>query len=416
MVEIIRCLEHEVLPVVSRRASSEKALEDRHLKLLASLQKDLPPKAFNWGYKQIKCGHFCGVVQLDDVSLEILPKIAGKEEDPGSCRKALIQMLCKAKLFKSHKGGEADVDVQKLILLDIFIVHFCVELQTQIVQGKLRNYVAYEEDIRVFRGRLLFDQQIKRNLVNKERLHCRYDELSEDILINQVIKFTLRLLQSQCHSSCSRKMVVELLTAFGNISDKPVTLQSFDHLSFDRTSARYKPLLEQCRLFIAQLNPDVLAGPAKAFSLLFDMNQLFESWLVALVKPFAVGRGLTLKVQGPRQYLARRTDIDKQVFQMKPDISLLDSAGRVIMIIDAKWKLLESEEAKLGVSQADMYQMLSYSASYGVNDLRLVYPFQKGLSPAYGFNMNNGRLLTVATVDVSDPDCVLGLEADCRLK
>jgi 5-methylcytosine-specific restriction enzyme subunit McrC len=133
-------------------------------------------------------------------------------------------------------------------------------------------------------------------------------------------------------------------------------------------------------MFIQGLSPDVLAGKAQACSLLFDMNQLFESWVAAMLRKPAWEQGLKLREQGPRKYLAYREDLGREVFQMKPDIALLDHANEVVFIADAKWKLLNAEEAKLGISQADLYQMQAYSSRYHVQKLALYFPAQKGLT------------------------------------
>tara|TARA_R110002167_G_scaffold51814_3_gene149931 strand:- start:483 stop:1778 length:1296 start_codon:yes stop_codon:yes gene_type:complete len=403
MPEVISCIEHTLLPLVGVRKPGEQSLGAKHAQLLAKLEPNLPAGTIRWAHKGIKCSQFCGVIQLDDLILEILPKIYGKEDDPGACRATLVRMLYKARLFKNHKGGQASINLQRHTLLDVFILHFCIELEAQVVQGKLRHYVGREENLNVLRGRLLIDQQLKHNLAHRERLHCRFDELSEDIPVNQIIKFTLRLLLPLARSPKARKAVIELRMLFDNISDTAICVQSFDCLNRDRTTVRYDSILEQCRVFIDRMNPDVLAGSAKAFSLLFDMNRLFESWLAATLKPLAAKQGLKLREQGPRRYLAHRVDIDKPVFQMKPDMALLDKKQRVVLIADAKWKLLDYSESKLGVSQADLYQIQSYANRYAVKEVLLIYPTQKGLLPVYEMTLQGQHQATlkVVTVDVS---------------
>lgn len=124
------------------------------------------------------------------------------------------------------------------------------------------------------------------------------------------------------------------------------------------------------------------------FSLLFDMNQLFEAWVAAILKPLALQLGWKLKEQGPKRYMAYRADIDKSVFQMKPDICFVDRSGNPVLIVDTKWKLLATEDAKLGVSQADLYQMQAYGNRYGVPYLCLVYPQQDGCKGEYQLTLH----------------------------
>lgn len=402
--EIISCLEHTVLPIVEKRQPGQQALSKTEEAKLSKLEASLPVGAIRWVHKGVKFAQFCGVIQLDGLTLEILPKIHGKEADPGACREALVRMLYKARVFKSHKGGTANIQLQKHTLLDIFIIHFCEELKIQITQGRLRQYQAREENLPVLRGRLLVDQQFKYNAAHKERLYCRYDELTEDILINQVIKFTLRHILPQSRSDRARKLVGELLMMFDDISDCQISYQHLDQIQFDRTTVRYGAIVEQCKIFIMGMNPDVVAGNSKVFSLLFDMNRLFEAWVAAVLRPIAAKQGLRLREQGPRKFTCYREDIEKPVFQMRPDITLIDDNGDVRLIADAKWKHLDVGDAKLGVSQADVYQMQAYANRYGIDRLCLLYPCQQSLRDKYKFQVQGTfeSALEVLTVDIGN--------------
>ena len=65
---------------------------------------------------------------------------------------------------------------------------------------------------------------------------------------------------------------------------------------------------------------------------------------------------------------------------MRPDICLMLD-GRLIAILDAKWKRLESagDAQEAGISQSDLYQLLAYGHTYGCGALTLVYPDHAGL-------------------------------------
>jgi len=402
MAEVISCIEHQTLPVVEKRQTGEIALDKQHAETLSKL-KSMPSAAFTWGHNSIKLAQYCGVVQLGDLTLEVLPKIYGKENDKGSSRAALIRMLRKAGLIKLQRLGDAGINLQRHTLLDVFILDFCTQLNTQLIQGKLRQYISIEENLPVLRGKLLANQQMRHNLAHRERLFCQYDELSEDIFINQVIKFTLRLLLPKTRSDSVKKAVRQLLYAFDGISDIHINSQKLELLIVDRTAARYKTVIDLCLLFIESLSPDTNAGKNQSFALMFDMNQLFENWVASILKPVAHKNGLRLREQGPRKYLAYRPDIDRSVFQMKPDICLLDEWGKPVLIADAKWKLLEKNEAKLGISQPDLYQMQAYASRYGVQNLALIYPQQKGMQAQYELNIQGDfpSKLNILTVDIN---------------
>jgi len=401
VAEILSVIEHSSLPIIAERTIAQYALGIHHARLLEKLAPKLPAGTFSWGHQSVRFAQFCGVIQLDDLTIEILPKIHGKEEQPESCRAAMVQMLHTARIMRTHKGGQAGINTQQHSLLDIFIQHFCHDLHTKILQGKLRNYIEQEKNLSVMRGRLVIPQHVRHNLVHKERLYCRFDEFSEDMLLNQILRFTLRLLIPWTRSGKTKKQLTELLMHFDGISDAPITLQSFKLLKNDRITQRFQPVLEQCRLFIAEIKPDVLAGSTPLFSLLFDMNRLFEAWVAEKLKPWAHQQGWHLRTQGPRKYLTIRED-DSQQFQLRPDIALVDDNDVPQMIADTKWKLLNEADRKLGVSSSDMYQLYAYACRYKVPNLQLIYPAQAGLLAHYGFTLQgtDETMLSVKTIPI----------------
>ncbi|WP_052480963.1 McrC family protein [Gilvimarinus agarilyticus] len=409
-MEVLTCIEHQRIPVRATRAPGEFALTHAQAKLLDAAD-GVPADAFRWGHQCVRWRQFCGVVQLGGLTLEILPKIHGKESDPGACREVLVKMLRKAGLMKVHRGAGAGIQTQKHTLLDIFIQEFCLLVREQVLMGKPRDYQQREENLGVIKGKLLINQQLRQNLNHQERLYCQFDELTDDILLNQAVKFTLRLLLPKCRSDRSKKAVTELLMQHDDISDQRIDRQSLDRLTLDRANQRYADILAWCRLFIDAENPDVTAGKHSLLSILFDMNLLFERWLAASLRPLARKAGLSLREQAPRRYLAYREDVDRKVFQTRPDISLIDRNGKVHLIIDAKWKLLNGPDAKLGVSQADLYQLSSYANRYHIHQVALAYPSQAGLSEIYALQLlgSHSAKLDIHCIDLLKPTAHLQL-------
>lgn len=408
MAEILTFVEHQVIPVRPTRKFGDLAITTIQAEQL-SRAGDIPPGAFRWGHQTVQWRQYCGVVQLDGLTLEILPKIYGKESQPGSCRATLVKMLRKAGLMKIHRGADASVQAQKYYLLDIFIQELCLQIVEQSLMGKPRDYQQHEENLGVVKGKLLMNQQLRKNLTHLERLYCEYDELTDDIPINRIIKYTLQVLLPQCQSNRSRKAISELLMQHDGITDERFAASDIDHIHLNRTTDRYKSILAWCRLFLDGLSPDVTAGKHNLLSILFDMNVLFERWLATELRPIAHKAGLMLREQQPRKYLAYRPDIDRKVFQTRPDISLMDRENKVVMILDAKWKVLDDTEYKLGISQQDLYQLSAYGNLYHINRLAIVYPRQSKLEAHYAMRLLGSRQLSL---DVLCVDIDQGLSAE----
>ncbi len=400
-METISLIEHDLLSIVSERTKGQKALSSEHSSALARLEKYFPAKTFTWAHNSVKFSQYCGVISLGNISLEILPKIYGKETEPGACRNALIKMLFKAKRLKAQKSGSANIALQKYSLLDVFIIHFCNQLRTELMQGMIRHYVEKAENLMVLRGRIRMGKQFKYNLAHKERLYCQYDELSDDNVHNQTIKYVLKILMKFVKGVDARKQVTELLMRFDKISDTEIDLQTIDNLRFDHTNCRYEPIFKQCRWFLEGLHPDVLVGNNSCITLLFDMNRLFESYVANILRKLAWTNGIRMQEQKPQKYMIRRGDNDNQIFLMKPDMTFHDQDNNLLAIADAKWKLLDTRDKKLGISQSDLYQMAAYATRYGINKLALVYPKQQWLQDTIELQIQNSfSKIKIIPIDV----------------
>ena len=120
-----------------------------------------------------------------------------------------------------------------------------------------------------------------------------------------------------------------------------------------------------------------------------------------------VGSGLTVHLQGGRLFCLESVEDGRRLFQTKPDI-LIKDGGRVIQVIDTKWKRIspQIEDAKQGISQADVYQMMAYGQLYECEALTLLYPHHGELEATPGVTgtfvvPHSHRFLSAATIDIS---------------
>src|SRR5215831_2194165 len=80
-------------------------------------------------------------------------------------------------------------------VLEPLVRQFNEDVRRLLQEGLLRRHIELDENLRVLRGQLLFSQQITHNLIYKDRLFCRFAQSEVDILENQVLLWTLLLLQ-----------------------------------------------------------------------------------------------------------------------------------------------------------------------------------------------------------------------------
>jgi 5-methylcytosine-specific restriction enzyme subunit McrC len=410
-VAVIRVTEHQRLPIGD--ALSVSHLSSVQASMLEKIDASLPLRAIEWGRSSVKFAQFCGVIALGDDTLEILPKIYGREQDAGEARRVLMHMLFTTRRMKLHRGAFSAIGLQERHLLDVFIRQFCEELFEQLRHGMIRRYVDRADNLTVLRGKLNIDRHLRLNATSAQRLYCEFDELVEDNTYNQVIKYVVSRLLPISRSGTTKRALTELLHRFDDVTSRTVSLSEVERIQTDRTMSRYKATFEYCRWFLSNQNPDVSAGRNRYLSLLFDMNRLFEEFVAQKLRPYAWACGYRLRVQGPQHRLALHDKTGEEVFTMKPDITLTDADGRLVAIMDTKWKQIDEGERKLGVSQSDLYQMVSYGLRYGCSEIFLLYPKTESLTHAHKLDvLPAGPRVHVVPVDLlslTTPDGLAGL-------
>ncbi len=353
-----------------------------------------------------------GVIAADDCSLEVLPKIDvpaadGSAEERGEIRKRLVHMLAVALDLKIETGRLTDLDWQHETLLEILIRIFCDKLTEAVRRGMPRRYIAHEEDLSTLRGTLDLPRQFTHHAANPSRLACRFDELSEDIALNRIMKVTIAHLSRMSRRVANLQWLRELAFVYADIATVPVPALRWDEVVIDRTNRAWQALFGMAQLFLHKRYQTTSAGSGHGTALLFEMKTLFEEYVGRLVARSLEGTEFYVRLQGGREYCLTAINDGRRVFQTKPDI-LIRRDGQVVHVIDTKWKRISSriDDPKQGVSQADVYQMMAYAHHYKAPKLTLLYPHYRGLGGTEGVQSRfritgQETFLEIATVDVA---------------
>jgi len=170
---LLQVLEHEWLPI---RSGGGQSLNVHQAALLERLADSLPARALEWRRAAVKFTQFCGVIQLGDLTIEVLPKIARQERDVLRCQQVLVRLLQVTRALPPQQVGEATLGQQRHALLDVFIEHFRGMLAQQMQLGLIRRYVPMEDELATVRGRIDLVRQVRLNAFSPQRIHCRFDE------------------------------------------------------------------------------------------------------------------------------------------------------------------------------------------------------------------------------------------------
>lgn len=373
-----------------RHGEGEGCIPDHFAERLAALAKKSAFGGSSGGVledrrHELRARGVVGVLATEECSLEILPKIdvevqGGKAMQNAAIRKRLVHMLAVTLDLKIETGQITELDWQRETLLEILIRIFSSKLTDAVRRGMPRRYMVQEDDLAALRGTLDLPRQFTRHAANPSRLACKFDELSEDIALNRIMKATVAYLFRMSRSPSNQQRLRELAFVYADIADVAVSALKWDEVVIDRTNRAWQELFGMAQLFLRSRYQTTSAGAGRGTALLFEMNTLFEEYVGRLITRALARTEYRVSLQGGRLFCLTSLDDKRAVFQTKPDI-LIWRAGQVVHVIDTKWKRISSriDDRKQGVSQSDVYQMMAYAQLYRAPRLTLLYPHHPGL-------------------------------------
>ncbi|MGK7653227.1 McrC family protein [Roseovarius sp. B08] len=350
-----------------------------------------------------------GVISVPGCQLEILPKIEAMDEADvadETLRRRLVHMLAIARDIRIDAQDAASLDWQRDTLLEILIRLFCRKMLVAVRQGIPRRYIAHEDYLPALRGSLDVTRQFSTLAAQPQRLACRYDELSADIALNQVMKAAISHLVRLSTSADNQRCLRELSFTYAGVTPVPPSALRWDRIVLDRTSGRWRELLSLARLLLGERYQMTSAGHSEGHALLFEMNTLFEEYIARLLQRALAGTAFRATTQGGHRDCLYEDGTGR--FRTRPDILIRDGNG-IAMVLDTKWKRMTPriDDPKQGVSQSDVYQLMAYSRIYECDRVMLLYPHHHGLPPElicrqYDIALAAGTdRLIVSTIDVS---------------
>ena len=343
------------------------------------------------------------------LAVEILPKIdLGNELDCGheTTRSLFLRMLRNWRRFdKARRLPESDIRaLQRFPMLEIFIRQFLDDLNTLARGGLARRYVPVEENLPYLRGRLLFREQIRENLINQARLYVAHDELSVNRPANRLIHSALTRLGPLTREAGNRRLLQSLrqLMEAADVPQSANLHADRQRYQVDRSMPHYGPVMQWVELFLFGHGLTTYSGRYRNLSLLFPMEQVFEDFVTHSFRRYQPDYGVT--AQSQQAYLA---EIDgEKAFQMRPDILLREKKGEgAKFILDAKWKGLDTsfDIPKYGIDQADLYQLYAYAKGYNCSAVALVYPRSQNFRTKLQYRLLDDLTLFCLPFDVTDP-------------
>ncbi len=247
-------------------------------------------------------------------------------------------------------------------LVDLFARILIGGVKHVFKRGLDRGYVEYHDESRVLRGKIDFVSCTKRQLLRQGKIACTYDEMTHDILHNQILKSTmLALIYTKDLAKELKDELTGLFRKFHDISDIKIDKRCFQNIQLHSNNSYYGFLLKVCEMIYECLLPDESSGKNIFQDFFRDerkMAYLFEEF----VRNFYYHEQSEYRVK--REHIkwdfAQITEGENLLPTMKTDISLNSDEKKII--IDTKFykQTLQKNYDKESIHSGNIYQILAY--------------------------------------------------------
>ena len=365
-------------------------LEQRDELQLSAASIGISPAAGQDGWYELRPGSKIGVINIEGLSVEIRPKL------PIDRVLFLISYALDPDAWKKTDFGFG----HEASLFEAMIPGFVLHMRRAIRRGLLQGYRTVEEALPSVRGRLRFDDQIRYRFGIALPAEVRFDEFTEDIEINRLLKAAMhRLGRMRIRSSRAQRSLRALAGFFGSVTATSYSAGDLPEIHFTRLNEHYRPAVELAKLILRSSSIELRWGETISSRFLVDMNVVFENFVVVALRE-ALG---TSESAFPQNAAGRSLCLDDaRRVRLKPDLSWWQG-NDCCFVGDVKYKQTSVE----GVTHPDLYQLLAYAIATDLPGGLLVYAAGES-EPAVHEVVYLGRNLEVVSLDLAgSPEQVL---------
>jgi len=195
----------------------------------------------------------------------------------------IYYLLCYAWDKLTEKDVVAVEAIDSTSLVDLFARVLINGTNHLLKRGFDRGYVSQHEWTGRLRGRICFNEAIRKNSMRTGRLPCDFDELSYNVLHNRILKATMmRLLRTQGLTRESSESMSQLCRLLSDVQDIELNNRIFGQVQLCRNNQFYDFLIKVCELIHRNLLVSEKSGSSKFMDFLQDERQmgiLFENFV-----------------------------------------------------------------------------------------------------------------------------------------
>lgn len=267
-----------------------------------------------------------------------------------------------AQLRLDHDQFDFDADPTMPVALAAAL---CSAVARATTNGLLKGYRSREDAVNVVRGRWDVTRQLGRRPGIALPLEVTYDDFTEDIIENRILRSALRRASRfEGLGESLRNRINAQLATFAEVDALPVGAE-LPSVVITRRNAHYANAMQIARWILEAVSWAHKRGAERGSTFLVNMADIFERFVGEALKAALQPRNLDVVLQ----HRAWRLDVDGAV-RLRPDIVVL-RGGVPVMVADTKYKAWGQFAGS--PPNADVYQGLAYAITGGVKDAHLIY-------------------------------------------
>ena len=280
----------------------------------------------------------------------------------------------------------------------------------QLKQGLYREYINRQEKLPVMRGKINIPGTIKNRLAHERVLTCDFDELSENNLLNQILKTTVMLLLRNAKVKAGYKDdLKKKMLFFSNVNILEPTSIRWSSIRFQRNNQTYCMLISICQLIIEGMLITTDSGDYRLASFVDEqrMCRLYEKFILEYYSRHYP----ELTVTASQIPWVVDDGIRTMLPVMQSDIHL--QKDNTVLIIDAKYysHTTQTQYDKHTLHSNNMYQIFTYvknrdydfgDEEHKVSGMLLYAKTEEEIQPDNVYQMH-GNQIAVKTLDLNLP-------------
>ena len=285
-------------------------------------------------------------------------------EDKGILILNIYYMLAYA-FQELRKNNYAEVDKEIFEdIYDLFAELLARGISYQLKQGLYKEYIPKDDSLQTVRGKIDINGTINNRLHDSRRIHCDFDELSENNIYNQILVTTAMILIKHSEVKKDKKAKLkQLMLFFQNVNPVDIHAIRWKALRFDRNNRNYRMLLYICYFIINEWLLTTENGQFKMPEFSDDhMCRLFERFVLEYYK------------KHHPEVKANAAQIGWNIVEESTDTSILPimqsdivlTLGERTLIIDTKYysKIMQEQYDKKTLRNSHLYQIRTYVDEY----------------------------------------------------